>query len=62
MICIVLILDEGGWAEGTEDHVVGEAKFDFVADREDELSLTQGQRINLAPAGKSEPHTQSQHC
>ena len=40
------------WADGTEDHVVGECKYDFVGERPDELTVTAGQRINLAPAGK----------
>lgn len=45
-----------GWADGSSDHVVGECKFDFVGDRDDELSVTAGQRVNLAPAGTSVSH------
>ena len=41
-----------GWTNGTADHVVGECKYDFIADKEDELSVAQGQRINLAPSGR----------
>lgn len=41
------------WAKGLTDHVVGECKYDFIGEREDELTVTAGQRINLAPAGRT---------
>lgn len=40
-----------GWIDGTADHVVGECKYDFIADKEDEITVKLGQRINLAPSG-----------
>jgi len=43
--------DSRRWANGTADHVVGECKYNFVGEREDEISVKEGQRINLAPAG-----------
>ena len=40
-----------GWANGEDDHFVAEALFDFTAQNEDEVSLRQGQSVNIAPKG-----------
>ena len=46
-----MIISGNGWASGEDDHFVGEALFDFTAQNEDEVSVRQGQRINIAPKG-----------
>ena len=41
-----------GWSTGDEDHFVALAEFDFDGEKDDELSLRRGQRINVAPKGQ----------
>ena len=46
-----ILIEKKGWSDGSEDHFVAEAKYDFTGEGEEELSFQTGQRIRVAPKG-----------